>query len=87
MRALACGRYQLDIAERYLGKGMGLHNIGLGHLLIGRAQDALANTEATTSLDAAVAGVRMSGNNQHLPKALLARAEHRRRRARPVRRT
>ena len=80
-QALERGRYQLGIAERYLGQGMGLHNIGFGRLLIGRAQDALGDAEAASSLDAAVTGLRKSGMNQYLPLALLARAAHRRRRA------
>lgn len=80
-QGLTRGRYQLDIAERYLGKGMGLQNIGFAQLLIGRAQDALGDAGAAVSLDAAVAGLRKSGRTDELPKALLARAEHRRRRA------
>lgn len=79
--ALTRGRYQLDIAERYLGQGMALHDIGLAHLLIGRVQDALGQPEATASLDAAVAGLRKAGQAQFIPLALLARAAHRRRRA------
>ena len=81
-QALARGSYQLDVAKRGLGHGLGLHNIGLGHLLIGRAQDALGNAEeSAASLDAAVAGFRKAGVMQLLPPALLARAAHRRRRA------
>ena len=80
-QALERGRYQIGIAERYLGKGMSLHDIGFGHLLIGRAQDVLGDAEAPCSLDAAVAGLRKSGRTDFLPQALLARAAHRRRRA------
>ncbi len=80
-RALQRGRYQLDIAERYLGRGLGLHDIGFGHLLIGRAEDALGLPQAAASLDAAVAGLRKAGTIHFLPLALLARAAHRRRRA------
>jgi hypothetical protein len=80
-QALARGRYQLDLAERYLGRGGGLHNIGFGHLLIGRAQDALGDAEAADSLDAAVTALRKAGTANLLPEALLARAAHRRRRA------
>jgi tetratricopeptide (TPR) repeat protein len=79
--ALVRGHYQLDIAEQFLGQGMGLHNIGLGHLLIGRAEDALGLPEAMKSLDAAVAGLRECGMTDLLPRALLARASHRRGRA------
>ena len=79
--ALERGRYQLGIAERHLGQSMGLSDIGFGHLLIGRAQDALGGAETASSLDAAVAGLRKSGHTNYLPKALLARAAHRRRRA------
>ncbi len=80
-RALKRGRYQLGIAERYLGQGLGRAEIGIANLLIGRAQDALGDAEAASSLDAAVAGLRKSGMTDELPKALLARAAPRRRRA------
>ena len=72
--ALRRGHYQLDIATRYLGQGMGLHNIGLAHLLIGRAQHELNQSEAKASLDAAVDGLRKAGKDDKLPQALLARA-------------
>lgn len=78
--ALSRGRYQLDIAEQFLGRSKGLHNIGLGHLLIGRAEDALNLPGAATSLDAAVSGLRKSGMTDLLPLALLARTAHRRKR-------
>ncbi len=80
-QALERGRYQLGIAERYFGQGPGPAEIGFGHLLIGRAQDALGDAEAASSLDAAVAGLRKSGRANRIPQALLARAAHRRRRA------
>ena len=80
-QALERGRYQLGIAERHLNNGLGLSDIGFGHLLTGRAQEALLGAEAASSLDAAVAGLRKSGNNNYLPQALLARAAHRRPRA------
>ena len=57
-QALARGRYQLDLAKRYLRAGSA---VGLAHLLIGRAQDALGGAEAASSLDAAVAGLRKAG--------------------------
>ncbi len=79
--ALERGYYQLNVAECYLGEGLGLLDIGFAHLLIGRAQDALGSAEAASSLDAAVAGLRKSGAAHFLPQALLARAAHRRRRA------
>ena len=72
--ALRRGQYQLDIATRFLGQGMGLHNIGLAHLLIGRAQHELNQSEAKASLDAAVDGLRKAGKDDKLPQALLARA-------------
>ena len=80
-QALTRGHYQLEIAERCLGKGFGLHDIGFGYLLIGRAQDALDDCEAAVSLEAAVVSLRNSGMMNRLPLALLARAAHRRRRA------
>ncbi|MEL6741763.1 MAG: hypothetical protein AAFP26_14000, partial [Planctomycetota bacterium] len=79
--ALDRGRYQLDLAERFLGQGLGLDDIGFGHLLIGRAQDALGDADASGSLDDAVAGLRKSGLSQFVPAALLARAAHLRVRA------
>ena len=72
--ALRRGRYQLDLATRYLGQGLSLAEIGYAHLLIGRAQHALNPPEAKASLDAAVDGLRKSGMDDELPKALLARA-------------
>jgi hypothetical protein len=78
--ALTRSRTQLDLAQRYLGRGGGLHNIGFGWLLIGRAQDALGEAEGSASLDTAVEGLRNSGTEQYLPQALLARAAHRRKR-------
>jgi hypothetical protein len=78
IEALARGRYQLDIAVRYFGKGLGLDAIGLAHLLIGSAEDALGDTHAAASLDAAVADLRKAGTTQFLSLALLARAAHRR---------
>jgi tetratricopeptide (TPR) repeat protein len=75
------GREQLSVATRYLGKGLGLDDIGYAHLLMGRAEDALGHPEAAASLDAAVAGLREAGTQNFLPRALLARAAHRRRRA------
>ena len=44
--ALRRGQYQLDIATRFLGQGLGLLDIGLAHLLIGRAQHELNQPEA-----------------------------------------
>jgi cold shock CspA family protein len=77
--ALRRGRYQLRFAEMYLGRGLGLHDIGLGKLLIGRAEEALGGSDAGPMLDAAVDGLRQSGRDDHVPKALLARAAHWRR--------
>ncbi|MBV1694500.1 MAG: TIR domain-containing protein [Hyphomicrobiales bacterium] len=79
---LVRGRFQLELAESYLGQGMGLLDIGLAHLLIGRAQDALgAADDAASSFEAAVVGLRKAGQAQFIPLALLARAAHLRRRA------
>ncbi len=72
--------YQLDLAQRFT-KRLGLHAIGLGHLLIGRAQEAVGDAAAATSFDAAIAGLRRSGLSSFLPFAFLARAAHLRRRA------
>jgi len=67
-------------AQDFLGRGLGLVDIGFGWLLIGRAQDALDDAEAAGSLDAAVEGLRKAGQEQFVPQALLARAAHRRKR-------
>jgi hypothetical protein len=77
-QAINRARNQLDIAK---GRQLGLHSIGLAHLLVGRALDALGDAEATASLEAAVVGLRKAGTANLLPQALLARAAHRRRRA------
>ena len=79
--ALTRGRTQLDIAERFLGRGMGLQDIGFARLLIGRALDAQDAAEAAAMLDAAVEGMRRSGSERRVPETLLARAAHRRKRA------
>jgi tetratricopeptide (TPR) repeat protein len=79
--ALTRGLYQLEVATRNPGLGMGLQNIGSAHLLIGRAQDALGKEGAAASLDAAVVGLRKAGRANRIPEALLARAAHRCRRA------
>ena len=74
------GKEQVFVATKYLGRGMGLHNIGLGWLMIGRAQDALGQAEAAASFEKAVEGLRKAGTEHRLPQALLARAAHRRKR-------
>ena len=77
--ALARGRAQLDLAERFLGQGMDLKDIGMAHLLIGRALAIRRAPEAAAALDAAVVGLRKAGRSDYLPLALLARAAERRR--------
>ena len=79
-QALARGRYQLDLAQRY-AKQAGPLNVGFAKLLIGRAQDAFGDIKAAESLDVAVAMLHKSGMSMYLPLALLARAAHRRGRA------
>jgi len=54
-QALERGRYQLGLAEDYTKRGGPIADLGYGHLLIGRAQDALGDAETASSLDAAVA--------------------------------
>lgn len=73
--ALRRGEGQLDAANQNLGRGLGLDDIGFGHLLIGRAEAALGR-DARANLDAAVEGLRKSGMMYELPKALLARAAY-----------
>ena len=72
--ALRRGQYILAMAESYKGYGPYFQDSGYAHLLIGRAQHALNQPEALTSLDAAVDGLRKAGVEDELPKALLARA-------------
>ncbi len=78
--ALDRGYYQLELATKHLGNGLGLDDIAFGWLLVGRAQDALFDAEATASLDGAVGAMRKSGLENYIPEALLARAAHRRKR-------
>jgi hypothetical protein len=75
--ALKRGHRQLFLAQA--DDGFGLHDIGLAQLLIGRAEDALARLDAGPMLNEAVDGLRQSGRDDHVPKALLARAAHWRR--------
>ena len=42
----AAGTINWTLPQRFLGQGMGLHNIGFAHLLIGRAQHELNQPEA-----------------------------------------
>jgi len=70
----------LNDAEGHPVRERALHEIGLGWLLIGKAQDALGEPEAAASLDAAAESMRKSGQEQLVPEALLARAAHRRKR-------
>lgn len=81
LKALERGRYQLLFAQTNLGSGLGLHDVALAKLLIGRAEDALEQSSTEAAFDEAVDGLRLSGRDDHLPKALLGRAAHRRHRA------
>ena len=75
----------LEWAKRYLGRGLGLHDIGLDHLSLGRAHLAEAQQEGTGDfskavehLDQAVDGLRKAGTRDHQPRGFLARAALRR---------
>ena len=76
------GRNQLAHPPDGLEVGTtGAHVLGLGWLLMGRAQDALGQIgDAAASLDAAVEALRKAGQEQLVPQALLARAAYRRKR-------
>lgn len=100
---LSHGRYRevqnqagqtLEWAKQYLGKGMGLHDIGNDYLSLGRAhliqaQNALtpalsqgereeALAQAAAHLERAVEGLRQAGLQEFITRGLLARAELRR---------
>jgi tetratricopeptide (TPR) repeat protein len=78
-KVLDRARYMLDLAEKFLGKGLGLIDIGLGRLSIGIALMGLAADgggdweKAVGWLDKAVDGLRESGNQDEIPRGLLAR--------------
>ncbi len=88
---LSQGKYQevsnrasqtLELAKEYLGKGLGLHDIGNDFVSLGRAyllqSQREANhpfTESLTYLNRAVDGLRQAGMQDYLPRGLLARAE------------
>ncbi len=75
-QVLERAKYALDLSTKFLGKGLALHDIALGHLSLGRAhrhQQQL--TPAQKHLDKAVDGLRAAGVQDYLPLGLLARAE------------
>ena len=66
--------YALDLSTKFLGKGLGLHDIALDHLSLGRAALAQGDLdEARRQLDQAVGGLRGS-EMFRVPGALLPRA-------------
>ena len=72
----------LEWAKQYLGRGLGLLDIALDHLSLGRGHLLQAQqeeshdfTQATTHLKRAVDGLRQAGQQDDLPRGLLARAE------------
>jgi tetratricopeptide (TPR) repeat protein len=59
----------------YVGKGLGLLDIALDHLSLGRAHLMLAqDAQAAAHLHRAVDGLRQAGTQHELPRGLLARA-------------
>lgn len=76
--------YALALSEKYVGKGLGLIDIGLDRLTLGRAhlqQLSLPSTsgrwaggEGLHWLDQAVAGLRAAGDQRFVPLGLLAHA-------------
>lgn len=65
--------YALALSEQYLGKGLGLHDIGLDKLTLGRAHYQQGNfPQAIDWLNQAVTGLREAGAQHHLPRGLLA---------------
>ena len=72
----------IQIAEQYLGKGLGLWDIGFDKLSLGRAYmlEAVAEksgdfSKARDWLIQAVDSLRKAGTQDHLPRGLLARAQ------------
>ena len=82
--------YALELSEQFLGKGLGLHDIALDHLTLGRThflevllqaattipQPAMEQTEQ--HLNESVSFLRQAGQQHELPRGLLARAALRR---------
>ncbi len=68
--ALTRGQYMLGLAESYTKLGGPILDLGLCHLLIGRALDELGNAEAAALVNAAVGGLRKSGfHKPHSPSS------------------
>ncbi len=72
----------LELAIKYLGRGLGLLDIALDYLSLGRSSILHAEREATNDffratdyLNRAVNGLRQAGTVHHLPRGLLALAE------------
>ena len=66
--------HALALSEKYLGKGLGLLDIGLDKLTLGRTHYQQGNfPQAIDWLDQAVAGLRKAGTQDYLPLGLLAR--------------
>jgi len=71
----------LEIAKEYLGRGLGLFDIALDKVSLGRAYMLEAIEEGTDDfgeargyLDGALEGLRKAGQQYHLPRGLIARA-------------
>ena len=75
-QVLERGEYALDLSMKFLGKGLGLHDIALDHVSLGRAHlQRQQPTLAQQHLDQAVNGLHAAGDQDLLPLSLLARAE------------
>ncbi|MFT3891788.1 MAG: tetratricopeptide repeat protein [Anaerolineales bacterium] len=73
----------LDWSNKYFGKGLGLLDIALDNLSLGRAHllhlqhdPNFPITELQTIFNRAVDGLRQAGQQDELPRGLLARAEY-----------
>jgi tetratricopeptide (TPR) repeat protein len=73
----------LKLAKQFLGKGLGLHDIGNDNLSIGRSHFFRSQREpnhpfavSITYLNLAVDGLRYAGQQMYLPPGLLARAAY-----------
>ena len=73
----------LKWAEEFFGRGLGLHDIALDHLTLGRAalyvivlehSDLRPRTSDLSHIDAAVTGLRRAATQDHIPRGLLTRA-------------
>ena len=75
-QVLQRAEYALDLSTKFLGKGLALLDIALDHISLGRAHLHQQQLPAAQQhLDQAVDSLRAAGQQDDLPRGLLARAE------------